>query len=177
MRRSHAWALLAVVAVSALATGTGGFSAAALDRGVAVAVAPHEAAFVSVWDPGAGGRGPEPPAFAGEDPVGDGRTKVLVVKNRLPGRTLDLRVSDRGDGPVTVRGRYDGLAPGGVAPVRAAVDCGDRHGPVSVPLRLEATAASGSFSASIPYRATVVCPAPPSDPAPAAAANASSTPS
>ena len=165
--RQLVWGAVLLVVLSTLVAGTGGFSAASAERPATIAVAPtHGDALVSIWDPGAGGAGGEPPMYAGEEPVpADGAVvTVVVVRNRFTERTLDFTVSDRDGSPVGVTGRRDDVAAGAVVPVDAAVDCRGHHGRVDVPLEVTATAADGSFRAYVNFRAAVVCPAPQPDP-------------
>ena len=160
MRKRLLWLTLGALSVSALVLGTGGFSAAVTDRGVSVAVADHDRALVSIWDPG--GPSPEPPAHPGEDPVtpNDTRVKLLVVENRIDGTTLDLQVSARADSPVSVDGSNDGLGSGNTAAVFADVDCNGHTGRVDAPLTVEATATDGGFHSVIQFDASVVCSQP-----------------
>jgi hypothetical protein len=159
-RRRIAWLLLAVVSLSALVAGTGGFDTAVVDRGVSLVVSDHERALISIWDPG--GSSPEPPQYPGEDPVtrDDTRVKLLVVENRVSDQTLDLRVTERPDSPIEVDGSYDGLASGETTPVMADVDCNGHHGRVDALLTVEATTPDGGFESTIRYDASVVCPDP-----------------
>jgi hypothetical protein len=164
--RRAVWLLLGAVSVLALVVGTGGFSTAAVDRGVSIAVADHDRALVSVWDPG--GASAEPPRYQGEDPVTpEGtRVKLVVVENRFDAGPIDLRVTERAASPVSVDGSYEGLASGEVAPVVADVDCDGHHGRTEVPLTVHATAVNGEFESEIRYDASVVCPDPTPTPAP-----------
>jgi hypothetical protein len=154
------WAALVVAAVTTLVLGTGGFSVATLDRGVTMAVSDHDHALVSVWDPG--GDSPEPPRYAGEDPVtsNDTTVRVLVIENRFTDETLDVAVTERPESPVAVEGSHDGLGPGDVAPITAEVECNGHEGRVDALLTVEATAVGGGFEGEIDYDASVVCPGP-----------------
>jgi hypothetical protein len=165
------WAALAVASVSALVFGTGGFSAATVDRGVSMVVSDHDRALVSIWDPG--GPTPEPPSYAGEDPItpNDTRVKLLVIENRFRDQALDVRVTERSGSPVAVDGGYDGLSPEQIAPISADVDCNGHHGRVDALLTVEATAVDGGFESTIVYDASVVCPAP--EPSPTTAQSSS----
>jgi hypothetical protein len=162
MRRRLLWLALGALSVSALVVGTGGFSAAVTDRGVSVAVADHDRALVSIWDPG--GPSPEPPMHPGEDPItpNDTRVKLLVVENRIDGATLDLQVRERAGSPVSVAGSYDGLESEDTAVVDADVDCNGHTGRVDAPLTVRATATDGGFHSVIRFDASVVCSQPPS---------------
>jgi hypothetical protein len=146
-----------VTAASALILGSGGFSAAQVDRGVSVSAADHDEAVVSLWDPGA----ERPPDHAGEDPVTGSETKVLVVQNRLD-EPIHVTVTDREGSLVDVAGSVDEvdsrLGHDPVVPVEATVDCRGYHGEQSVPLLVEFRTTDGTVGGEIRYDATVECP-------------------
>jgi hypothetical protein len=152
------WLTLVAALVPALVLGSSGFSAAAVDRGVSVSVAAHDEAYVSVWDPGAGGAA-EPPRYAGEDPLtpNETRAKVLVVRNRFDA-PLSVTVTDR-DGSVGVSGTNARIAPGAVEPVEATVECRGAVGRADVPLGIHAE--TDGVEGSIRFTAAVVCAGPP----------------
>jgi hypothetical protein len=166
-RRRLVWAGLAVLSVSALVFGTGGFGAAVADRNASIATSPHDRALVSIWDPG--GASSEPPMYAGEEPVtpNDTRVTLLVVEHHLRGQRLDVSVTDRAGSPVSVVGNADGVEHGDVTPVVADVDCNGHHGRTEALLELRAVAEDGGFESVIDFDATVRC-ASPSTPAPTA---------
>ena len=160
MRRTRLlWVALAILSVSALVFGTGGFSAATADRNVSVAASSHDRALVSIWDPG--GASPEPPTYAGEDPVtpNDTRVKLLVIENRA-GHALDVQVTERAGSPVSVDGGYDGLRSGERRPIVADVDCNGHHGRTDALLEVRAVAEDGGFESVIAYDARVRCASP-----------------
>jgi hypothetical protein len=168
-RRRLVWAGLAVLSVSVLVFGTGGFGAAVADRNAAIATSPHDRALVSLWDPG--GASPEPPMYAGEEPVtpNDTRVTVLVVEHHLRGQRLDVGVTERAGSPVSVVGSADGVEHGDVTPVVADVDCNGHHGRTDALLEVRAVAEGGGVEAVIAFDASVRC----ASPAPTAAATAS----
>ncbi len=64
------WALLAVLVASALVFGTGGFSAATIDRPVSVSVASSQSqTLISLWAPGTQGADvrADPPTYSEAD--------------------------------------------------------------------------------------------------------------
>lgn len=157
--RRTLWTTLGLVVALSLLVSTGGFSSAVMDRGVAVSVADHEDAMVSIWDPG--GPSPEPPRpFAGENPVTppSERVTVLVVQNGV-GRSIDVTVTSVSDSSVSVHGRVSDVQSGDVVPVVATVDCSDvaERAPVTVPLRVHVETDDGSFESTIRYDARLVC--------------------
>lgn len=155
--------VLAVLAVSALVAGTGGFTAATMSRDVSISVAAtHETALVSIWDPGADETGDEPPRFGGEEvvPHGETRTNVLVVKNRFEGTSVDVTVAHREASPVAVSGESRTLSPGETAPVKGTVDCGTHRGPTDALLNVTARSVRGDVEAVIRFDATVNCGGP-----------------
>jgi hypothetical protein len=168
--RRLVWVALIAAAVAGLVYGTGGFTAAEVQRGVSVSTAPHDEAFLTLYDPGAGSDGDRPTVFAGtlgEEPVGPGgdRVRVLLVANRFPGTApLSLDVdgraveSPRGTSVSDVEGP-SGLRRGDYGWVRATVDCGSHRGPT--PIGFELTAVGDGLSVVVEYEATVVCIAPP----------------
>lgn len=170
--RRTLWTTLGLAMALSLLVSTGGFSSAVMDRGVAVSVAEHEDAVVSIWDPG--GQSPEPPRpFAGENPVTppSERVTVLVVQNGVS-RQVDVTVTSVDGSPVSVHGRVSDVRQGDVVPVVATVDCSDvsERAPVTVPLRLHVTTDDGSFESTIRYDARLVCAG-----APGNASNATTT--
>jgi hypothetical protein len=161
MRRTRLlWAGLAVLSVSALVFGTAGFGATTADRNVSIAASSHDRALVSIWDPG--GESPEPPAYAGEEPVtqNDTRVKLLVIENRMPDHTLDVRLTERAGSPVSVDGRDRELDSGTIVPLVADVDCNGHHGRTDALLEVRAVADGGGFESVIRYDASVTCPEP-----------------
>jgi hypothetical protein len=168
-RRRLLWAGLAVLSVSALVFGTGGFNAAMADRNVSIAASSHDRALVSIWDPG--GASAEPPAYAGEEPVtpNDTRVKLLVVENRMSDQTLDVQVTERAGSPVSIDGQYEGLDSGSLVPLVADVDCNGHHGRTAALLEVRAVAEDGGFKSVIAYDASVNC----ASPTPTATASAS----
>lgn len=162
MRRKLAWLVLLMVCAAALVSGTGGFSAASMDRGVSIAVAEsHEKALVSIWDPGARqmGNSNSPPQYSGEDPVVSNQTsvKLIVVQNQFSDQTIDVRISDRDESPVSVDGESRVLPPGRIVPLYATVDCDGYRGPTDALLEVHVTSLDGSLEGAIQYDATVVC--------------------
>jgi hypothetical protein len=157
--RRTLWTTLGVAVALGLLVSTGGFSSAVMDRGVAVSVAEHEDAVVSIWDPG--GPSPEPPRpFAGENPVTPptDRVTVLVLQHGV-GRQVHVTVTAGPDSPVSVRGTVSNVRSGDVVPVVATVDCSDvtDRAPVTVPLRVHVATDDGSFESVIRYDARIVC--------------------
>lgn len=182
MRRRLIWATLGAVVLSALVFGTGGFTAASIDRPVAVTVSDHDRALVTLWDPGAGGEGPPPQTIAsaglnGEDPVtSDGQTtRVVAVQNRFTDRVITVDATVEESPPGVAVGPFDPVevGPGDAAALNAPVDCGDRDGPVDV--TLEVTASNDQFTGVISYEATVVCATPDPTPTPDEASTTTTT--
>lgn len=160
------WLLVVALVVPALVVGTGGFSAATLDRGVTVSVADHDQAAVSLWDPGARddhSTADVPRDWLREDPVTDDdpTTTLVVVKNRL-GHSIDVTASavDAPAGVTVASVEAVTLEPGDVGRVDATVDCGDRTGGVQAPIDLRVHADGEGFAADIDYQVHVVCGAP-----------------
>jgi hypothetical protein len=156
--RRTLWTTLGLAVALSLLVSTGGFSSAVMDRGVAVSVADHEDAMVSIWDPG--GPSPEPPMYRGENPVTSlsDRVTVLVVQNGVS-RSIDVTVTAVSGSPVSVHGRVSDVRSHDVVPVVATVDCSDvsQRAPVTVPLQVHAEADDGSFESTIRYDARIVC--------------------
>jgi hypothetical protein len=172
------WLLVAAFAALSLALGTGGFSAATMDRGVHVSVADHEHAFVGLADPGAHGTHPSPSWIHGKDnrlmsesPLqqGEGLTRLVVVKNRFGRTSLDVhaRGTDSGDVRLTWSSNTT-LHPHDVGVVKGTVDCEGETGPQKLDLTVTAEAVDGSLTASIDYPVTVVCASEASTPTPTA---------
>jgi hypothetical protein len=173
VRRRLLWAVIGAVVLSTLVLGTGGFTAASIDRPVAVTVSDHDRSLVTLWDPGAGGEGQPPRRIAsaglnGEDPVtSDGQTtRVVAVQNRFSDRAITVDATVAESPPGVGVGPFDSvdLGPGDAGALNAPVDCGDRHGPVEV--TLEVTASDEHFTGVISYEATVVCATPDPTPTP-----------
>lgn len=169
------WLLVALVAAGTLVTGTTGFSAAEVDRGVTVTVADdHAGGFVPLADPGAHGTHPAPwwvedRSRLRGDPVtaGDPRVGLFLVHNRFP---TAMDVTARFDGGEVER--VSDLEPttlerGETGVVAGTVDCGTHRGPGAVFLNV--TVSAESLSAHVGYRVTVVCAgqSAPGEPAPA----------
>jgi hypothetical protein len=166
-RRAVLATALAAVALSALVFGTGGYSTATMDRGVAVTVADHDQAVVTLWDPGVGSAG-QPPlvvaraGLAGEDPVTrEGEpVRVVAVVNRFEDQSITVDASvDASPTGVDV-GPFEPvrLAPGAVGALEAPVECGNVSGPAGVTLRVRVV--GGQLSGVITYRPTIVCATP-----------------
>ena len=156
MRRRLLVVVLAVGMVAMLAP-TGAVSVASLDRSIAFDVATNEDAHVSVWDPG--GASPEPPRYAGENPVVGGQDVIhlLVVRNGFTSGPVDVRVAHRAGSRVAVDGGTTDVAHGDVVPVRAAVDCRGRTGRTSVPVVVHVSAVHGDVETNIRIDVGVVC--------------------
>jgi hypothetical protein len=161
------WLLVAGLAALSLALGTGGFSAAEIDRGVSVSVADHENAYVGLADPGAHGTHPSPSwihrgdnGLMSETPLqqGEGWTRLVVVKNRFGGTSLDVhaRGTDGGDVRLTWASNTT-LHPHDVGVVSGTVDCEGATGPQQLGLTIVAEAVDGSLTAAIDYPVTVDC--------------------
>ena len=136
---------------------TGAVSVASLDRSIAFDVATNEDAHVAVWDPG--GASPEPPKYAGENPVVGGQDVVhlLVVRNGFTSGPVDVRVAHRAGSRVAVDGVTTDVAHGDVVPVQAAVDCRGRTGRVSVPVVVRVSAVHGDVETNIRMDVGVIC--------------------
>lgn len=168
----HRRVLLVVIALAALGlvAGTGGFSAASMDRGVSVTVVDHDEAYVALYDPGSGGTAGRPVWLQGstesphESPVtsDDERTRLFIVANQFADHTIQVDGSVPGDSapavsaidPVT-------LAPDEVGSVTAVVECPSVQQEVYYTLDLTVTVdgEGDSVSAEIEYPVTVVCAA------------------
>lgn len=160
MIRKHRWLLALAVASALLVVSAGGFSEGAVQREVTVSVAQQDRAVVSIWDPGAGGTGPEPPRYPGEDPItpNETRGKILVVENRFGvGQSVSLSVTDREDSLIDIEGEYATLSAAEITPIYATVDYNGETGPVETPLGLRVTVDGSSVTAIINTRAVVVC--------------------
>jgi hypothetical protein len=149
------WLLVAAFAALSLALGTGGFSAAELDRGVSVSVSDPGNAIVSLYDPGA----PNPPMWVPDqyhaEPTvtgSDDTVPVVVVYNRFEGTDLTVDVEQQ-DGITLTGATETEVAVGQHAPVTGSIDCvgGESN------LGLNVTADGDSMQASIEFDVTVDC--------------------
>lgn len=155
-------ALLGLVVATSLVFGTGGFSAASLERGVEIGVAPdHGQAIISLWNPG------DEPGSTQMDTAnqvtadGDG-VPILVVKNRFSD-SVDVTVRAHEGSVVAIEGSHDNLAPESMVTISGEVDCQSVSGVTDVPLVVSVNSRDGSFAGVIDYSTTVHC-SPPSDP-------------
>jgi hypothetical protein len=158
------WLLVAVFAVLALTLGTSGFSAASIDRGIAVNVADDEDAYVGLADPGAHGNHPDwmPPEYSAETPVteNDSTARLFVVRNALGEGQLRVTARNADDDGVTLVDAETAWVEASTGPeaVSGTVDCPEGvHGPVRLELTVVADAADSAFRAEIDYPVTVVC--------------------
>jgi hypothetical protein len=158
------WLLVATFAALALAFGTGGFSAAELDRGVSVAVVDHEDAFVGLADPGSQGTRPDWPDewSPREEPVTveNQRVALFGVYNRFGDTTLRVtaRVPD-GTSPDVSAVSTTHVAPRRTGLVSGTVDCGQLSGRShhEVDLTVVVDGTDGGFHGTIDYTVTVLC--------------------
>jgi hypothetical protein len=148
----------AAVVVLALTVGTGGFSAAELERGLSVSVSDSDSALVSLYDPGDTNPPDWAPETATEEPTvtdADDRVPVVYVHNRFEEQTLRIDLEPESSDvltdttPVTV-------GAGRTEAVPATVDCvgGDRE------VTLTVVAEGDGMSARIDFPVTVDCRAP-----------------
>jgi hypothetical protein len=159
------WLLVAALAALSLAMGTGGFSAAELDRGVSVSVAEDEHAFVGLADPGAHGEGAYwmPPKHNGETPVtkNDQTTRLFVVRNAFTNEQIRVTAHGGGDSAATLlhaETEWVGAITGPEA-VNGTVECPGppNNGPTQLDLTVVVDGSDGGLHAKIEYPVTVVC--------------------
>ncbi|WP_323674400.1 hypothetical protein [Halorubellus sp. PRR65] len=168
-------AILGLVALSVLfLVPSGSLSAATLDRGAVVRVAPAEDAAVAIWDPG--GASPEPPMYPGEDPVTspDDVVRVVVVQNNV-GAVGHVHVTDAAGTDVEIDATARDVRTGAIAPVRGTVDCSGARGPTTVPVRVTFVDTADSLRVVVEYDVTVRCAGPPNDAAGAPGASGTTT--
>jgi hypothetical protein len=159
--RSRRVAVLVLVALSVVfLVPSGSLSAATLDRGAVVGVAPAEDAAVAIWDPG--GASPEPPMYPGEDPVTSPEdvVRVLVVENNF-GTAGHVHVTDAAGADVEIDATARDVRAAGIAPVRGTVDCDGVRGPTTVPVRVTFVDTADSIRVVVEYDVTVRCAGPP----------------
>ncbi len=159
------WLLALGVVSATLPVGTGGFSAAQVERPVAVDVSPDDRAVLAMHDPGAGSQGPPPRAIAsaglaGERPVhGRETVPLLAVHNRLPER-VTVRATAAGAGVTVHAVEAERIPAGGVGAVRGTVDCEGRTGPVTLGLDLSVRGGADGIAADARRSVTAICAGP-----------------
>jgi hypothetical protein len=170
---------VAVVCATALAAGTGSFSAATIERGVSVDVVEPSDGFVGIEDAPATvevafGAGPNPGAeSAGASAVGGGETvRLLTLRNNLD-TTVEYRVAVAEDGhspPTADRvwladGSSDDSAvvdPGDAVDVLADIDCANQPAETWT---VAVTAVADGFEGHVDHEVEVRCEGPPPEPA------------
>lgn len=172
--------VVAVVCATALAAGTGSFSAASLDRGVSVDVADNPAeGIVGIENAPATvdvafGAGPNPGAEpAGASAVGGGETvRLLTLRNNLD-TSVEYRVAVAEDGhspPTADRvwladGSSDDSAvvdSGDAVDVLADIDCANQPAETWT---VAVTVLADGFEGHVDHEVEVRCEGPPSEPA------------
>jgi hypothetical protein len=162
------WLLIAAVAALALVTGTGGFSAAQMDRGMTVNVAADGEAYVGLYDPGAAHPPTWATAYRDGSATSNGTVPLVAVRNQFAGTdlTVTVRSARPGRAPVGIDTRQATLGWGEQKVIMTDVNCTGQKKPVK--LTVVATGEDRGLHAEISHTVWVPCQSPPTETPPAA---------
>jgi hypothetical protein len=152
------WLLVAAVAALALATGTGGFSTAQMDRSMTVNVASPENAYVGLYDPGANAAPEWASDYTNGSVTADGDVPLLVVHNQFDDRSLEVTVTLEDGAEVSDLGPYEfDLHSGDKRVIHADTTCEGEDTSASVDLRITANSMEESMHATITHTVEIPC--------------------